>query len=62
MIAGRDSQIWPSEHAKAAIAANPFGHAVIIEDSGHSVSFDQPDRFNDLLLEFLRTQGETLDR
>ena len=56
------SQIWPCEHAEAAIAANPFGRAVIIEDSGHTVSFDQPDRFHDVLLEFLRTQGETLDR
>ena len=62
MIAGRDSQIWPSEHAEAAIVANPLGRAVIIEDSGHPVSFDQPDRFNDVLLEFLRTQRETLDR
>jgi pimeloyl-ACP methyl ester carboxylesterase len=35
---------------------------VIIEDSGHTVGFDQPDRFNDVLLEFLRTQRETLDR
>jgi pimeloyl-ACP methyl ester carboxylesterase len=61
MIAGRDSQIWPSEHAEAAIAANPLGRTVIIEDSGHTVSFDQPDRFNDVLLEFLRTPGETLD-
>jgi non-heme chloroperoxidase len=62
MIAGRDSQLWPCEHAEAAIAANPFGRAVIIEDSGHTVSFDQPDRFTDVLLEFLRTQRETLDR
>jgi pimeloyl-ACP methyl ester carboxylesterase len=62
MIAGRDSQIWPCEHAEAAIAANSFGRAVIIEDSGHTVGFDQPDRFNDVLLEFLRTQRETLDR
>jgi pimeloyl-ACP methyl ester carboxylesterase len=40
----------------------PYGPAVIIEDSGHTVSFDQPDRFTDVLLEFLRTQRETLDR
>jgi hypothetical protein len=26
---------------------------VIIEDSGHTISFDQPDRFNGVLLEFL---------
>jgi non-heme chloroperoxidase len=53
MMAARESQFWPCEHAEAAIAANPFGRAVIIEDSGHTISFDQPDRFNGVLLEFL---------
>jgi non-heme chloroperoxidase len=38
MIAGRESQLWPCEHAQAAIASNPFGRAVIIEDSGHTIS------------------------
>jgi non-heme chloroperoxidase len=54
MIAARESQLWPCEHAEAAIAANPYCRAVIIEDCGHTVSFDQPDRFNEVLLEFLR--------
>jgi len=53
MMAARESQLWPCEHAEAAIAANPFGRAVIIEESGHAISFDQPDRFNAVLLEFL---------
>ncbi len=52
MMAGRESQLWPCEHAEAAIAANRFGRAVIIEESGHTISFDQPDRFNEVLLEF----------
>jgi pimeloyl-ACP methyl ester carboxylesterase len=42
MIAGRGSQIWPCEHAEAAITANPLGRAVIIEDSGHTVSLTNP--------------------
>jgi hypothetical protein len=27
---------------------------VIIEDRGHPISFDQPDRLNEVLVEFLR--------
>ena len=57
MMAARESQLWPCEHAKAAIAANPFGRAVIIEECGHAISFDQPDRFNELLIEFLHDTG-----
>ena len=53
MMASRESRLWPSEHAEAAIVANPFGRAVIIEGSGHTVSFDQPDRFNEVLIDFL---------
>ncbi len=53
MVAGRDSQLWPCEHAAATIAANPNGRAVIIEDCGHPVNIDQPDRLNEVLLEFL---------
>jgi hypothetical protein len=32
---------------------------MIIEDSGHTISFDQPDRFNEVLLEFLRDTATT---
>ena len=53
MLAGRDSQIWPCEHAEAAVAGSPRGRALVIEDAGHAISFDQPDRFNEVLLEFL---------
>ena len=58
MVAGRDNQLWPCEHAAAAVADNPLGRSVVIEDAGHTVSFDQPDAFNAVLLEFL----EDLDR
>jgi pimeloyl-ACP methyl ester carboxylesterase len=54
MIAARQSQHWPCEHAEAAIAGNPFGRAVIIEDCGHTIDFDQPDRFHEVLFDFLR--------
>lgn len=53
MVAGRGSQVWPCEHAAAAVADNPHGRAVVIEDAGHTVNLDQPDAFNAVLLEFL---------
>ena len=57
MIAARESQIWPCEHAEAAVAGNPHGRVAIVEDSGHPISFDQPDRFNEILLEFLESSS-----
>jgi non-heme chloroperoxidase len=53
MVAGRGSQVWPCEHAAAAVAGNPLGRSVVIEDSGHPVNIDQPDRLNQVLLDFL---------
>lgn len=57
MVAGRDSQVWPCEHAAAAVAGNPRGRALVVEDAGHTVTFDQPDVFNAALLEFLAGPG-----
>lgn len=53
MVAGRDSQLWPCEHAEAAIADNPLGRSVIIEDCGHAVNVDRPDALNAVLIDFL---------
>jgi hypothetical protein len=55
MVAARESQLWP-EHAAAAVADNPLGRAVVIEDCGHMVTFDQLDRFNEVLLDFLHAR------
>ena len=57
MVAARESQIWPCEHAAAAVAGNPHGRVAIVEDSGHPISFDQPDRFNEILLDFLESSS-----
>jgi non-heme chloroperoxidase len=53
MLAARQSQLWSCEHAAAAVADNPQGRTVIVDDCGHTVSFDQPDRFVEVLLELL---------
>jgi non-heme chloroperoxidase len=54
MVAGRNSQLWPCEHAAASVGNNPNGESVIIEDAGHATNFDAPDEFNAVLLTFLR--------
>ena len=60
MLAGRESQVWPCGHAQAAVAGTPLGRALVIEDAGHAITFDQPDRFNLALLEFLaEVDGDT---
>jgi non-heme chloroperoxidase len=53
MVAGRESQYWPCEHAAAAVAGNPQGRSVVIEDCGHPVNFDQPEAFDAALHSFL---------
>jgi non-heme chloroperoxidase len=53
MVAGRNSQLWPCEHAAASVGGNPHGRSVIIENAGHATNFDAPDEFNATLLEFL---------
>ncbi|HEX2299515.1 MAG TPA: alpha/beta hydrolase, partial [Pseudonocardiaceae bacterium] len=55
MVAGRQSQYWPCEHAEAAVAGNPLGRAVVLEDCGHVANLDQVEEFNAALLGFLAT-------
>jgi pimeloyl-ACP methyl ester carboxylesterase len=52
-LAGRDSQFWPYEHATAMAAGNERAEAVVIEDSGHAVNIDQPEKTNAAILEFI---------
>ena len=46
LLAGRESQIWPCEHAEAAVAGRPWG-APSSSRMRPRHSFDQPDRFNE---------------
>lgn len=55
LVAGRDSELWPAEHAPAAAALNPLARSVVIQDCGHAVNIEQPDAFNSTVLEFLRS-------
>ena len=59
IVAGRDSQVWSYEHAEAAVRDLPHGRAVVIEDAGHTVTWDQPDAFHEVLLDFIASLTET---
>jgi non-heme chloroperoxidase len=52
-IAGRDSQLWPCEHATAAAATNRLAQVVTLNDCGHAANIDQSDLANAAILEFL---------
>jgi non-heme chloroperoxidase len=53
-LAGRESQLWPAEHAEAAAATNKLATVVTLDDCGHAANLDQPERTNEAILEFLR--------
>lgn len=53
MVAGRDSQVWPAEHAAASVADNPLGRSLVLDDCGHVANIDQADAFNAALVDFL---------
>ena len=54
LLAGRDSQFWPCEHAIAAAESNPLARAVVFDDCGHAANLDQPDQTNAAILEFIQ--------
>lgn len=53
VVAGRDSQFWPAEHAAATAGLAKDGRAVVLEDCGHVVGLDRPDELSALLLDLL---------
>ena len=57
LVAGRDSEFWPCEHATALASPSTDVRAVVIDHSGHAVNLEQPDEFNWVLGEFIRSLG-----
>ena len=53
-IAGAESEVWPAAHAAASAALNPLARSTVIERDGHSANIEQPQRFNEALLGFLK--------
>ncbi|HEV2014166.1 MAG TPA: alpha/beta hydrolase [Candidatus Dormibacteraeota bacterium] len=54
LIWGRHDHIFPASHAEAARNRIPNGRVEIFDDSGHTPQMEEPDRFNRLVLDFLR--------
>ncbi|OLR93458.1 alpha/beta fold hydrolase [Actinokineospora bangkokensis] len=54
MVAGRDSQYWPCEHAAAAVERTRDGRSHVLDDCGHAANLDRPEEFNAVLLAFLK--------
>jgi pimeloyl-ACP methyl ester carboxylesterase len=54
LIWGRHDHIFPASHAEAARNRIPNARVEIFDDSGHTPQMEEPDRFNRLVLDFLR--------
>ena len=52
-LAGRESQLWPCEHAVEAASTNDRASVVVLEECGHAANIDQPDQANAAILKFL---------
>ena len=57
VIHGADDQLIPVSEAEAMAAAVPDGRLVIIPDAGHLPNLEQPDAFNDAVIDFLEALG-----
>jgi len=53
LVAARDSDYWPCEHATACAEQNPAVRAAIIEECGHAANIERPDEFNRILVDFI---------
>jgi len=52
-VAGRESEVWPCEHAAASAALSERAQSTVIEKAGHATNIEQPKAFNEVLLEWL---------
>src|SRR5207237_6968751 len=65
LVWGRHDHIFPASHAEAALKRLPNGRAEIFEESGHTPQMEEPERFNQLVLDFLSSgdaRGERRSR
>jgi pimeloyl-ACP methyl ester carboxylesterase len=53
-IAGRQSPMWPYGHAEASAAIAKNAEFKIIEDCGHTVTFEQPEESNRVIVEYVK--------
>jgi pimeloyl-ACP methyl ester carboxylesterase len=54
LIWGRHDHIFPAAHAEAAVRDLRDGRVEVFESSGHTPQMEEPERFNRLVLDFLK--------
>jgi pimeloyl-ACP methyl ester carboxylesterase len=54
VITGDEDRVYPPELAERMARRIPGAKLVVLEDCGHLSNLEQPERFNEALLEFLR--------
>ncbi|WP_051787291.1 MULTISPECIES: alpha/beta fold hydrolase [Streptomyces] len=52
IVAGEQSQFWPSEHARATAGLSPPARAAVVAGAGHAAHLDEPAAVNELLTQF----------
>jgi pimeloyl-ACP methyl ester carboxylesterase len=57
IIWGKEDEIIPLEHAYTAQERMPDARLKVIEDCGHLPQIENPDAFNEILLDFLEEPG-----
>ena len=65
LVWGRHDHIFPASHAEAALKRLPNGRVEIFEESRHTPQMEEPERFNQLVLDFLSSgdaRGERRSR
>ena len=53
VITGDEDRVYPPELAERMARRIPGAKLVVLEDCGHLSNLEQPERFNEVLLEFL---------
>ncbi|MBM6589501.1 alpha/beta hydrolase [Brevibacterium sp. RIT 803] len=51
-VAGAESEHWPASHAAATAGLAPIGSSTVIPNDGHAANIEQPEAFNQILIEF----------
>jgi pimeloyl-ACP methyl ester carboxylesterase len=53
VVTGEHDELLPADEARAIADSAPDGHLEVVENAGHVVSADAPDRFKEILRELL---------
>jgi pimeloyl-ACP methyl ester carboxylesterase len=57
VVVGDQDEILPVDEARQIAESAPDGRVEVVEGAGHLVSVDEPDRFNEILRQFLQRAG-----